>query len=397
MEFAVLIAVMALGGVALLMRVFNTSIITLPMVCLSVGIVLYFVDVVPPNSMGKALELVAEATLAIVLFVDASQLKIAAIRRNAEWPTRMLALGLPLAIGLGSLVFLPFFPGMPIWEIVLLAALLAPTDAALGEAVFSNPKVPERIREALTAESGLNDGLALPAIIFFACAAVGFDHDLDQGNWVLFAGSQIFVGVGVGALLGAAGGWASHESVHRGFAEAQSSAVFGLLLVAIVFFAAETLGGNPFVAVFVAGILFGKFAKDCAGRARQFLHTEGTILLMVAFVYIGAILVPKGLMAVDWRIFIAVLLSLFVVRPLAIWLSLRGTQSNWRTRLFLGWFGPRGLATALFTLIVLDEFSDKLMSETILATTMLAVVLSTVLHGVSAHFAARLCRGNFDE
>ena len=309
----------------------------------------------------------------------------------------MLLAGLPLAILIGTLVFLLLLPDLPFWQAALIAALLAPTDAALGQAIFTNPAVPEKIRDTLTTESGLNDGLALPAIIFLACASVGFDHDLAQSSWVVFALKQIVFGVLIGTLLGIAGGWASHRAVELGFAVDDNTAVFGVLLVAITYLAADAIGGNGFVAVFVAGFFFGSFAKECADRTREFLETDGYLLMMIAFFYIGAIMLPKGLIPVTWPIVFAVLLALFLIRPLAIWLSLLGSGAKLREALFLGWFGPRGLATALFTLLVLHEFHDKLESDVIMGVAALAVTASTVLHGVSAHFAAALSGSDDDQ
>lgn len=392
-----LFAAVILALVALMQRHLGNSPVTMPMICLGAGFVLFHFGGVPFDVMDGGLEVVAEITLAIILFSDASLLKSSALRREAGWPARMLLAGLPLAIVIGTLVFLVLLPGLPFWQAALIAALLAPTDAALGQAVFTNPAVPKKIRDTLTTESGLNDGLALPAIIFLACASVGFDHDLSQSNWVVFALKQVVLGILTGALLGMAGGWGSHRAVENGLAVEDNTAVFGILLVAITYLAADTIGGNGFVAVFVAGFFFGSFAKECADRTREFLETDGYLLMMIAFFYIGAIMLPKGLVLVDWRIILVVLLSLFLIRPLAIWLSLLGSGAKLREALFLGWFGPRGLATALFTLLVLHEFHDKLVSDVILGVAALAVTASTVLHGVSAHFAAALCGGDADD
>lgn len=391
MDYWPLIAAIALGGFALMTRILSSSPVTMPMVCIALGMLLFAAGGVPFDLMDNGLTVVAEVTLAVVLFTDASSLTLAQLRSESGWPSRMLLVGLPLAIVLGTLAFLPIFPDMPFWQIALIAALLAPTDAALGQAVFTNKRVPQPIREALTTESGLNDGLSLPAIIFIACAAVGFDHDLNQSSWVLYAMQQIAVALATGWVLGAVGGWASHMAIEKGLAIEDNSAIFALLLIAITYFAADALGGNSFVAVFVAGLFFGKYAKSCARRAREFLETEGVLLIMAAFLFIGALMIPPGLATLDWQVAVAVLLSLFAVRPLAIWLSMIGTGATNRTKLFLGWFGPRGLATALFTLLVLAEFEDKLMSERIMAVTAFAVLLSTLVHGVSAHYAARLC------
>ena len=386
-----LIAALALGAVALASRRLVRSPLTMPMICLAAGFALVLFGQVPFGVVEGGLEIVAEITLAIVLFVDASRLTAASLGRNACWPSRMLLIGLPLTLALGTAVVWVLLPDLRGWQAALIAALLVPTDAALGQAVFSNSKVPERLREALTAEAGLNDGMALPAIIFLACASVGFDHHANQDSWLIFAIGQIGFGIGVGVVAGAVGGWLSHRSVASGWSFEDNTAIFGLLLVAIAYLTADLTGGNGFVAVFVSGLFFGRLARDCAGRTKMFLETDGELLMMVSFFYIGAIMLPSGLLLVDWRIGLVVLLSLFAIRPAAIWFSLTGTGASWRERLFLGWFGPRGLATALFTLILLSEFMDDLPSQTLMAVAGLAVAMSAILHGATARYATHLC------
>ena len=361
----------------------------MPMLCLASGFALFHFGRVPLEVSQGAMIIVAEITLAIVLFVEASRLTSSTFEDNGLWPTRMLSIGLPLAIILGTGIVLLLLPQFGIWEAALIAALLAPTDAALGRSVFSSSAVPRRLRETLTVESGLNDGLALPAIIFLACAAVGFDHTLNQGSWLWFAFKQVAFGVLLGAAVGAAGGRLSHISVERGWAQEDNTEIFGLLIVGIAYLSADLAGGNGFVSVFVCGILFGPQAKDCARRTREFLDTDGQLLMMVTFFYIGAIMLPAGLPHVDWRVASLVLLSLFVVRPLAIAISLIRAGVTAREVVFLGWFGPRGLATALFTLILLDEFVGELPLQTLQATAGLAVALSAILHGTSAHYASK--------
>ena len=381
-----LVAGCLLAAVALFSRRLSRSPVTMPMICLGAGFAVAGVGKVPFGTMEHGLKLVAEATLAVILFVDASCLTGLRLRDDARWPARMLLVGMPLTILLGTAVFLVILPDLTLWQAALLAALLAPTDAALGRGVFSNEAIPEPVRGALSTESGLNDGLALPIIVFLSCAAVGFDHELVEENWFLFAFLQVAVGVGAGVALGVAGGWLSHRSVRWGWAFEDNTAIFGLLLVGIAWLTADRMGGNGFIAVFVAGFFFGRLAEDCADRTRTFLRTDGELLMMVSFFYIGAIMLPEGLAALDWRIGLCVVLSLFAIRPLAIWFSLTGTGATSGNRLLLGWFGPRGLATALFTLIVLDDFMDALPAQTLIAAGGLAVALSALLHGMSAHW-----------
>ena len=385
----VLIIGVALIGVALISRGLEHSPVTMPVICLLAGFAVFQFGMIPPEVTKHVLEVIAEITLSVVLFVSASRRNARKAGAAAGWSFRMLLIGLPLAIGIGTVAGLVLFPNFGIWQAALLAALLAPTDAALGRSVFENPKIPEKLRQTLRVESGMNDGLALPFIIFFACAAVGFGHELNQESWLWFAFKQVGFGVGLGAAVGTGGGWLSHRSIVHGWANEENTAIVGLMLVGMTYFAADMIGGNSLVSVFVCGIFFGQQARDCAARTQKFLETDGELLMMVSFLFIGAIMLPQALLAVSWPIVFVVLLSLFVVRPFAVYVSLIGTEATQRERLFLGWFGPRGLATALFTLILLREFTEGLPSQVLMASAGLAVALSAVLHGASAHYVAR--------
>lgn len=380
----------ALALVAIISGKLERSPITVPMMCLAIGVSAWWVGLHPEMESVEFLRIVAEATLAIVLFADASTLNLRQFRKQLSWPTRMLLIGLPLAVGFGTVANFFLLPGIEIWSLVLLAALLAPTDAALGAAVFSNEDVPADVRDSVLAESGLNDGLALPFIIFAACAAIGEQHEFAQDGWLIFAAKQIGYGFLVGGILGFVGGYLLEKAVALGIADTKHGAVFALILNGLVFFAVEELGGNSFVGVFIAGMMFGTAARTQAHSAEQFLATEGNLLTMVAFVFIGVAIIPEGISNFTWEIGAVVALSLFVVRPLAIWLSLLGSSANQRTRLFLGWFGPRGLATALFSIFVLLEFGAIESGETILAVTACAVLASTVVHGMSAFWAGKV-------
>lgn len=383
----IFILALLLAGIALITGWLERGLATIPMLCLALGYGASTFGTFPSGIMLSGLEWVAEGTLAIVLFADAARLTFAKIRHQLRWPGRMLLFGMPLAVVIGYGAIAPFYPELSVWAVILLAALLVPTDAALGKAVFENPAVPDRVRDCLLAESGLNDGLALPFIIFAACATIGFDHELNQPNWLLFAFQQIGFGILCGVIIGAAGGFLLREAIGRHLAKPDQGAVFALMLILITYLAAELIGGNAFVAVFVSGLFFGGVAGDCAKRADEFLESDGLLLTMLSFVFIGAILLPSGLAVIDWRGIVVILLSLFLVRPLAVWLSLIGSNADTRSRLFLGWFGPRGLATALFAVIVLSEFADLAAMQTLIGLTAVTVAISTVLHGISAHFA----------
>ena len=390
----IIAVVLVLGVISLLSSRIERSPVTIPLLCLAAGLGAWYFGGIRggPESSIEILRIIAEATLAIVLFTDAANLKLSRFRHEVSWPFRMLVIGLPLAVVFGALVNFVFLPAIGIWELLLIAALLAPTDAALGASVFSNEEIPARIRDSILAESGLNDGLALPLIIFFACIAVGGQHDFAQDNWLIFAAQQIGFGLLAGALSGAGGGFLLNRAIKAGLAREKHAAIYAFLIIGLTYLVAEEMNGNSFVAVFIAGMAFGAQAGSAAKAIEEFLEAEGLLLTMVSFVFIGAYIVPVGFERVDASIAIVVLASLFLIRPLAVTLSLAGSNVTIRESLFMGWFGPRGLATALFAVFVLAEFSNLKNRETIIAVTALAVTLSTVLHGASAYWAGKWFR-----
>ncbi len=340
---------------------------------------------------NHALQLITEITLALILFTDAARIDLRSLWREHTLPLRMLSVGLPLAVAFGAVAAVLIFPGFSIWEAALLAALLAPTDAALGQAVVSEPRVPQRIRQTLNAESGLNDGLALPIVLFFlACATNMHDGPGDFVlDWVLFGGIQVVIGAVVGVLAGGIGGravdyCAAQEWMTESFLDL--SAV-GLAIVA--FAVSELLGGNGFIAAFVAGLTLGGVARGRCGSLIKFGEAEGQLLSLLTFLIFGALMLPPAIEAFGWDILLYAALSLTVGRMVPVGLSLIGTGLSWKTVFFLGWFGPRGLASILFALVVVSE-ADLLVENEILAIVSITVALSVILHGITASPATRL-------
>ena len=384
----------ALFAVALASGWLGRVYMTAPVVCLGLGFAIDRMGFLPPAADQGLLRVVAEATLAVVLFADAAQTRFPALRRSAGWAARLLLLGMPLALVIGVAALAPLFPGWSLYQVGLLAALLVPTDAALGQSLFADEAVPQPIREALTVESGVNDGLALPAIIFLACASVGYEHSFTQESWLVFALHQVGYGMGAGLAAGVAGGLLLAPLGGRG----PAAGVATLALVALAFFGAQASGGNGLVAVFAAGLAFSLVTTRVApgreaarDRAHEFVERDGLLMTMISFVYVGAVLLPDALARFEPAWGAAIALSLLVVRPLAVAAAMAGTGTSARTRMALGWFGPRGLATALFAVFVLEEFMALGAGPDILAIATLAVAASAVLHGATSFVAAPLC------
>ncbi|WP_415922127.1 cation:proton antiporter [Tateyamaria sp. SN6-1] len=389
MEFALILIAGAAFAYALLGERLSTGVITAPMLAIALGLALATLLEGRTGHLEETLHLLAEITLVIVLFSDAAMVKARALREGVWVPLRMLVIGLPLAMLFGYVVNMLLLPGWPVWELALLAAILAPTDAALGQAVVTNPRVPERLRSALTVESGVNDGLALPAVLFFGCLAVDGIHDNVQTSWTVFAAKQIGLGGLAGAAIGAAGAWLMSRALLRGLANDLSEGMGVLALAALCYLVSVAIGGNGFLAAFVGGLTFGLMFRRQCKFVLEFLETEGQLLVLGTFVLLGVVVAPDLIRSLSPTWIALILISLFVTRPVAIWLSLLGTRTTPSERLFLGWFGPRGLATALFALLVLQEFDRLTHGHEILLICFLTVVISAVLHGMTAAPAAK--------
>jgi len=354
--------------------------ITMPIIFVVVGAML------GPRGLVtiKNAELLTEMTLALLLFADASTLNFRQVRDDARLPGRLLLIAMPLVIALGSLVAYGLFPGEGLGFALLLATILAPTDAALGLPILNNPKVPVRIRRALNVESGLNDGIATPLIALFT--AMALTHESQQaGGWLLSALSEIGVGVGVGVAAGLLGGWLFAAAVKRGWTSATGEQIGNLALALCAFWAAKALGGNGFVAAFAGGLLFGHATRERLHVATEFTETSGTLLSLFVWAVFGANLVPPLLQAFTPLALLYALLSLTVIRMIPMDTSLIGTRLRPDTTLIMGWFGPRGLASVVFLLMAYESFHEAGRgSDLLVDTAAWAILLSVVLHGVSA-------------
>ncbi|MEM6587869.1 MAG: cation:proton antiporter [Pseudomonadota bacterium] len=364
------------------------TILTAPMLFLGFGVVVAQFGMLPFDDAEAMLHLVAEVALIILLFLDAAQIDQNALLKRSVWPARMLFVGLPLAFLIGTGAAWLALPGWPLAAVALVAAIMVPTDAALGQPVVANKAVPERPRRALTVESGLNDGLALPLVLLMAYLAAPAAMAPPEG-WLVFGLKQITLGPLVGIAMGTMGGvmllWAKRHATTSDVYEG----IGALGLAASAYLAATTVGGNGFIAAFAAGLGFGAIVKDQCKFVFEFTESEGQLLSWAAFFLLGCALVPEAITHLTPSVLALILGSLFIVRPLAIWLSLLGADANTPTRLFFGWFGPRGLATALFALLAVEELDHDL-GEQVLFLAVNAVWISALLHGLTAAPGASL-------
>ncbi len=340
----------------------------------------------------SAIHLIAEATLILVLFTDAARIDLNSVRHDHNLPVRMLVIGLPLVMIAGTLIAVQLFPAFSLWEAALLAALLAPTDAALGQSVVSARVVPVRIRQAINVESGLNDGIALPAVLLFAALASMAQDASGAGEWVRFFAMQVTLGPLAGALIGFVGARLLDTAAERGWMTEAFQGIGVLSIAVLSYVSAESIGGNGFIAAFIGGMVFGHTLQHKCEFLFEFMETEGQLLMLITFLVFGVALLPEGLAQATPVHFVYALLSLTVIRMIPIALSLIGAGVEPATQLFLGWFGPRGLASILFVLLILED-TELAHRHDLLTITVITVALSIVLHGVTAApFAKRYGR-----
>jgi NhaP-type Na+/H+ or K+/H+ antiporter len=321
--------------------------------------------------------LAGELALAITLFNDASRIDLKALQGSAALPLRLLGIGMPLTIGFGTAVA-AWVLGLPLLEAALVGAVLAPTDAGLGQAVVSSPKVPLRIRQALNVESGLNDGIATPIVIGLVALTTAETQGGYASRWLGEAAQQIGLGIVVGLAVGLLGGWLSRRSRAGMLRSYRWLAIPSMALLA--YGLSDALGGNGFIAAFVAGLALAWAIGGVTEGAAEFSETVGLLLVLAVFFFFGVI-AAGSFRTMGWEIWLYVALSLTVVRMVPVAVSMLGAKlSSWSTG-FMGWFGPRGLASIVLGLIV---FEDALTDHT---STIIAVVSATVLASVYLHGA----------
>jgi NhaP-type Na+/H+ or K+/H+ antiporter len=363
--------------------------ITAPIVLVAAGTVLGsgFVDVLPANPKTETVRLVTELTLALILFADASTVKLRQAESDVGLPLRLLGIGLPLTIALGAVVARLVFPSISWAEAALISAILAPTDAALGLAVVTNPAVPLRIRRALNIESGLNDGIATPFVtIFLALVVAGAAED----GWARAAVFGLVRGAAIGIGVGYIGGRLVHWARAARWSTPLSDQLVVLSLAFVGYGTAVNYSGNGFVAAFLAGLVFGAASRGELNEATEFTDTVGLFSSFVVWVLFGAMFVGPVLRAgVHLRPVLYAALSLTVVRMLPVAISLIGGRLRRETVLFIGWFGPRGLASVVFTLLAFDTLAGDQAAHGLVEVTTWTILLSVVAHGLSSGPLAR--------
>ncbi|MET9657446.1 cation:proton antiporter [Streptomyces sp. NPDC006510] len=328
----------------------------------------------------------AEVTLTWVLFTDAARLSFQALRPELGLYVRLLLLGLPMCIGLGTLLAMGLLPEVSGWSALFVGAALAPTDAALGATMMVNPVVPGRIRRLINVESGLNDGIATPFVVLALAgvAAAGSTSSTHASGSALV---EIAIGLVYGTVLGLTAGWLMRSALRRGWAT-EAVAGSGVLALALLgYTSAIAIGGNGFIAAFTAGLAFGSM-QGAPQRVLLFVEQSASLLSVLVWLLFGAVLVPAAVAHLTWQAVLYAVLSLTAVRMVPVAVSLMGSGLDSRTVLFVGWFGPRGLASVIFGLLAIEEL-DPSASRTIVPVVACTVLLSVLVHGITSAPLAR--------
>ena len=361
--------------------------LTAPMGFTALGLGLAVLGDVDLNVQSGAVHDLAEVALVIALFTDASRIDVRRLRAEHALPIRLLAIGLPLTMALGAAAAVLLFPGLGFWPAVVLAVILAPTDAALGQAVVSNRAVPARIRQALNVESGLNDGLAFPMLLIAVTLAAG-EAGRGAGGWAAFVAAQVALAPVVGAAAALLCAAAIGRARDRGWMDETFQRVATLAPPLLAYAGAEALSSNGFIAAFACGLVTATRDERLRDAVADFAEAEGQLVTLVVFAVFGAVLLPGAWEAWGWRDLAYALLSLTVVRMASSAVALAGAGLRRETVLFLGWFGPRGLASVIYLLLVAEEHAFPALTE-VEPVVLLTVLLSILLHGGSAGPLAR--------
>jgi len=386
MEWALAVIALALIGFGVISRRVEGTPLTAAIFFVGIGLLVggKVLGLVDPSPTGEGVKLLAEATLTLVLFTDASRIDLRKLRREYSVPVRLLGVGLPLTIVFGALLAVAFFGVLTVAEALVLAVVLAPTDAALGQAVVTEPRLPSRIRQGLNVESGLNDGICVPVLYIVLAIAEADAGEISGADALHLVFEEIGYGIVGGVLAGALTAIAVTFGTKRGLIAGSWLRVLPLAGAALAYGIATPLGGSGFIAAFVAGVTFGALSRPVEDKGMTRLTDEvGGLLNAVTLLVFGAVLLWPALDGLTPEIVLYAVASLTVIRMVPVALAMLGTGARRQTVAFLGWFGPRGLASIVFAAIVVQE-ADLPHTNTIVLTTYATIGLSVLAHGLSA-------------
>ena len=364
----------------------ESSMITAPMIFVAIGMLVSpeGFDIIPLGAENELILVFAEIALVLILFSDAARIDVSTLKGNRNFPSRLLGIGLPLTIFLGAVMAILFFTDLSLPEAALIGVILAPTDAGLGQVIVNSPKVPARIRQALNVESGLNDGGAIPFFAFFLVLSTAEEAHIPASQWVIFAFEQIGYGVLVGLIVGLLGAHLINKAIDKGLMRGRFQWIGFLALAVISYVVAIAIGGSGFIAAFVGGFATTLTGRGVGDSIIEFTSTWGEVFSLVVFFVFG-MLAASLLSGITATIILYAALSLTLIRILPVAVSLMRTGLKPNSILFIGWFGPRGLASIVLLLITLNEAPDIPGLQTIAITVTTTVLISVFAHGISAN------------
>ena len=355
--------------------------LTAPIVFVAVGALLAGAGLIDAPAAPETLKPLVELTLVWLLFSDAARIPVREIRRDLGRYVRLLGVGLPLTVLAGWGLASWLFPDLGVWLALLVAAALAPTDAALGVPVVTNTAVPSRVRRLITVESGLNDGIVTP-VVMLALAGAASAEGVEGAPGLVEALAELVIGAVVGGAAGLVGGWLLRQARRRQWAAEDFAGIAVLALAVTAYAGALVAHGNGFVAAFCGGLAFGASAGRRGASELMLLEQAGGLVSLLVWLAFGVIAIPIMLDRADMTMLLYAVLSLTVVRMVPVALAAAGSGLDRDTVLFVGWFGPRGLASLVFALLALEELGPG--AEGAVSVIGLTVFLSVLAHGFSA-------------
>ncbi len=384
-QVGLLVVAAALFAYACLSRRLATTVVSGPMIFVALGVLLGSkgVNLVDFSLSNAAVRTVVEATLVLVLFSDASRIDLDGLRAHLSLPGRLLSIGLPLTVLAGVGVAAVLYPDLGWLELALIAVILAPTDAALGQAVVSDPRLPAWVRQGLNVESGLNDGIAVPIFTTLTAIAIAESNGTVHTLAVELV-KQLGWGVGCGVGVGLAGAWLLLLAHRRGWISPGWIGIAALVVAVMAYASAVALEGSGFIAAFCAGMAFGSLTRGELPDARDFGEQTGQLFEAVTFLIFGGAVLTLALDRPSGLAILYAVLSLTVIRMIPVAVALLGSGSARPTIAFCGWFGPRGLASVLFLVLLIEEVPTLEHLSTVTVAVTWTVTLSVLLHGVTA-------------
>jgi sodium/hydrogen antiporter len=372
-----------LACVAALSGWLRASVLSISVLAVVAGIVLAAFDVVSVDATSNLVKHIVELALIVTLFSDGLFVERELLARHWGPPARALVLAMPLTLALLAAFALVAFPSLTVAECFLLAAVLSPTDPVVTSTVVTATRVPAIVRHTLNLESGLNDGLALPLVLFFLTLA-------EPGGNAASAALELLGKVAVGAVIGVALAFVGGRALTRlpgGGLARNYEGVYALGLGLAAYGLAEVTYGNGFIAAFVAGVALGVAEHDIPKAFSQFNENVSAVLQIGVFLIFGALIFATGWDHGVPALVAFIVFALLVARPVAVLAALAGTRLSAPVRIFIAWFGPKGVASMLFALLVLRSVAPD--AELVFEIASFTILTSILAHGLTETVGTR--------